>query len=171
MKMVWPRKDLSSYREAPTDYFYADLTGNWDWDGDGYYGEWGDYTHGGGVDFANEVYVGRIPVYGGDYATLDGILQKTIDYETDPNPRGWRKNALLPMSFSKSTYDGAPLAEPRALGPGKEKTVDEGDSAGLEATDQPKASSEPAPEKAGEDWESAESSEEVGEAEAAEDPQ
>lgn len=31
MKMCWPRRTATdSYKEAPTDYFYADLTGNWD---------------------------------------------------------------------------------------------------------------------------------------------
>jgi len=112
MKMCWPRRYCSSYKEAPTDHFYADLTGNWDLDGDGYFGEWGDdYGPSGGVDYAQEVTVGRIPVYGGDYATLDSILQKIIDYENEPSPSSWRNTALLPMSYGTSTYDGAPLAE------------------------------------------------------------
>ena len=111
MKMCWPRRTATSSREAPTDYFYADLTGDWDADGDGYYGEWEDYSTGGGVDLAPELYVGRIPVYGGDHGTLDGILGKIINYEMDPDPMSWRKSALLPMSFSSATYDGAPLGE------------------------------------------------------------
>ena len=113
MKMCWPRRGATDdYPEAPTDHFYADLTGNWDLDGDGYFGEWGgDYGPSGGVDFAQEVTVGRIPVYAGDYATLDDILQKIIDYENETNPSSWRNTALLPMSYGTSTYDGAPLAE------------------------------------------------------------
>jgi len=111
MKMCWPRYGAGDgYENAPTDAFYADLTGNWDGDGDGYYGEWSDFTPPGGVDFSSEVYVGRIPVYNADYATLDRILQKTIDYETSGST-AWRKNALLPMSFSDSITDGAPLGE------------------------------------------------------------
>jgi hypothetical protein len=39
MKMTWPNRDFFSDHESPTDYFYADLTGNWDLDGDGYFGE------------------------------------------------------------------------------------------------------------------------------------
>jgi hypothetical protein len=39
MKMMWPMRNYYTYRESPTDYFYADLTGNWDLDGDGYFGE------------------------------------------------------------------------------------------------------------------------------------
>ncbi len=114
MKLCWPRKNATTYtdyRDAPTDAFYADLTGNWDLDGDGYYGEWSQDTATGGVDFANEVYVGRIPVYSAAYGTLDDILQKTIDYENELAPAAWRASALLPMSFGTTSYDGAPLAE------------------------------------------------------------
>lgn len=112
MKMCWPRRHESSYRESPTDYFYADLTGNWDLDGDGYFGEYNGDRGTGGVDFANEVYVGRIPVYGTGYTSLDSILQKIIDYETEPEANiGWRESALLTMSFSDSTTDGAYLGE------------------------------------------------------------
>ena len=35
MKMLWPRSYASTWREAPSDLFYSDLTGNWDFDGDG----------------------------------------------------------------------------------------------------------------------------------------
>jgi len=112
MKMMYPRKGLS-YEVSPTDYFYADLTGNWDYDGDGYFGEfyhdWSDPPSG-GVDLTPELYVGRIPVYAADYATLDSILQKIMDYEMEVNPT-WRNTALLPMSFSEAGYDGAMLAE------------------------------------------------------------
>jgi len=110
MKMCYPRLG-DSYQEAPTDAFYADLTGNWDINGNGYYGEWSDFTASGGVDFSPEVLIGRIPVYGTGYSILDSILQKTIDYETSTST-AWRKSALLPMSFSDSTpTDGAYLAE------------------------------------------------------------
>ena len=111
MKMCWPRYSLVSYRESPTDAFYADLTGNWDLDGDGNFGEWSQDTANGGVDFGNEVYVGRFPVYNSEYSVLDSILQKTMDYENEATSADWRQNALLPMSFGVSTYDGAPLAE------------------------------------------------------------
>lgn len=39
MKMCWPNIGYYTYRESPTDYFFADLTGNWDLDGDKVYGE------------------------------------------------------------------------------------------------------------------------------------
>ncbi|MEA1993051.1 MAG: C25 family cysteine peptidase [Euryarchaeota archaeon] len=95
MMMCWPNPG-STEDLTPTDYFYADLTGNWDSDGDGHYGEFGtssnqdqDYL----VDFCPEVYVGRLPVYGSDYATLDSILEKFISYD------GATKKIMLPMAI------------------------------------------------------------------------
>jgi hypothetical protein len=118
MKMCWPRYAYTTYRESPTDYFYADLTGNWDINGDQIYGQWDvDYPVSGGVDFTPEVFVGRIPVYSAAYATLDNILQKIIDYET-AGTVSWRKSILMPMGFQYpiggpggGPYDGAPLGE------------------------------------------------------------
>ena len=111
MKMCWPLWHESSYRESPTDYFYADLTGNWNKDGDAYFGEYYGDGGVGGVDFANEVYVGRIPVYSG-VTNLDSVLTKIISYgNADCSGIGWRESTLLPMSFSDSTTDGAYLAE------------------------------------------------------------
>ncbi len=111
MKMCWPRNDASdSDKESPTDYFYADLTGDWNKDGDSYFGEWvGDYGVTGGVNLMPEVYVGRIPFYG-TYADLDAILQKTMDYANSAST-AWRKSILLPMGFQAVGYDGAPLAQ------------------------------------------------------------
>ena len=115
MKMMWPRNGAvtdPSYDESPSDYFYADLTGDWDYDNDQYFGEYDDDYNGvsGGVDLTAELYVGRIPVYGADYVELDSILQKIIDYETESSPT-WRNSALLPMSYSDASTDGAALAE------------------------------------------------------------
>jgi len=100
--------------KIPTDYYYADLTGNWDFDGDLIYGEFLDdyyFANGEGVNFIPEVFVGRIPVYNDNYDDLDHILQKTIDYEIDNGNLSWRKNVLLPMSFVNIWYDYAHLGE------------------------------------------------------------
>ncbi len=119
MKKCYPRSHETSYRESVTDYYYADLTGNWDIDGDGLYGEYPDDNLSGGVDYAAEVWVGRIPVYNDDYEILDQILQKIIDYETESDDLSWRKEALLPaaiLNFEQeppsniSRTDGADLA-------------------------------------------------------------
>lgn len=94
MKMLWPRNYGATNGNAPSDYYYADLTGYWDVDGDGYYGEWHDFY---GIDRHYEVLVGRIPYYG-NTTDLDNILAKIIDYEnTSEGQAGWRKNVLLPM--------------------------------------------------------------------------
>ena len=110
MKMCWPRSIESSYKESPTDYFYADLTGNWDLDGDGYFGEFGtaygdpDCDRGdGGVDFLNEVYVGRIPVYTGGGAQLDSVLSKIIAYGNAVAieiPHGGRGRSPVPVAVA-----------------------------------------------------------------------
>jgi hypothetical protein len=64
MKMLYPRNNEGDeYKESPSDYYYADLTGNWDLDGDGYYGEWNDDFGSGGIDRNWDVLIGRIPVY------------------------------------------------------------------------------------------------------------
>ncbi len=68
---------------------------------------WGTGDQGpGGVDFAPDVYVGRIPVYDADYATLDSILLKTINYETAAAP-AWRHKFLFSAVYlwdPKSDY-------------------------------------------------------------------
>ncbi len=92
MMMTWPR--AYGYDESPTDYFYADLTGDWDLDGDGYYGEWVNDTGSGGVDYVADVYVGRIPVYDNDYSTLDYILGRLMQGGSLPS------KILLPMAIS-----------------------------------------------------------------------
>jgi len=118
MKMCWPRYEETFYRESPTDYYYADLTGNWDLDGDGIYGEHNGDRGDGGVDFFPEVYVGRIPVYNNDYATLDNILQKIINYENASGDLSWRKKMLLPMAISNYENEdntGLPRTDGRDL--------------------------------------------------------
>ncbi|MFX1263433.1 MAG: C25 family cysteine peptidase, partial [Promethearchaeota archaeon] len=113
MKMCWAISDHPTVGsiEAPTDYYFADLSNTWDKDGDGRYGEYnGDYHDVlEGVDLFPEVYVGRIPFYG-SFIDLAHILQKTMDYQNETSI-GWRRNALLPMSFMGPGDDGAPFAE------------------------------------------------------------
>lgn len=105
MKMLWPRKWSSSYREAPSDFYYADLTGNWDRDGDGYAGEEPDDFGTGGIDEIPEVYVGRIPYYG-NISELDSILLKTLFYKSS-NHADWGRKCLMamkPMDESTPSY-------------------------------------------------------------------
>lgn len=74
--------------DIPTDYYYADLTGNWDSDGDGFYGEKGQDS----VDFVPEVWVGRIPTDGA--STVSSITLKIQQFEQTAYT-GWKKNAML----------------------------------------------------------------------------
>ena len=113
MKMCYPFSLLEFYDEdtkIPTDYYYAELDGNWDLNNNELFGEYDGDKGDGGVEFGNEVYVGRISVYNEDTDTLDSILEKSIRYTNEQNTQ-WRKNILMPMSFSDSETDGAELAE------------------------------------------------------------
>ncbi len=111
MKMLWPRSYDSIYRESPSDYYFADLTGDWDLDGDGLYGESYEDFGVGGVDPNWEVLVGRIPYYG-DIKELDRILSKIAFYENERREKaGWRKKALLAMEPSDTSTPGYQLGE------------------------------------------------------------
>ena len=106
---VWPRHTYSDSecggfaldcRACQTDYLYADLTGNWDLNGNGQYGETELDEGSGGIDFDPELYVGRIPVYFDDVRELDQILQNNIDYmNASPEEAAYRSKVLLPASF------------------------------------------------------------------------
>ncbi|MDH7488824.1 MAG: C25 family cysteine peptidase [Anaerolineae bacterium] len=100
MKTVYPSPtDHGGSWPTPTDAYYADLTGNWDADRDGYYGERGEDA----PDFAAELRVGRIPF---DSESVVGpILQKTITYANADGD--WRRKALLAMAIQDYTSGGA----------------------------------------------------------------
>ena len=86
---------------------------NWDLDGDGKYGEFIGDRGTGGVEFAPEVYVGRIPF--SNTTKITNFLQKTMDYEnvsyseSDNSNLLWRKKVLMPMTilnFGMSAWFG-----------------------------------------------------------------
>lgn len=111
MKKTWPEHNAQQTwatpnSAVPTDYYYADLRGDWDLDGDGFPGEWGDINEAesvrgdfgpGGIERAYTVKVGRIPWYGpANSSEVDHILSKTIAYQdADPASIQWRKSALV----------------------------------------------------------------------------
>lgn len=106
MKMTWPQFQLEKYREAPTDFYFAELTGNWDVDGDGNYGEFeDDFMKPGGPDHYPELNIGRIPVF--SKTKTDHILNKMIKYESEKfaDAMQWRKNVLLPMNNMNAESD------------------------------------------------------------------
>ncbi|WP_371802853.1 C25 family cysteine peptidase [Candidatus Lokiarchaeum ossiferum] len=94
MLKVWPRSGTGSDEFTFTDYYYADLSGNWDSDSDGLYGEYEDTE----VDFQTEVFAGRIPVYDEDYSTLDEILFRIRTHHNQTYEA--KNNILLPMAIS-----------------------------------------------------------------------
>jgi len=96
----------SNYNAIPTDFYYADLTGNWDSDRDGIYGEENDDS----PDFNPELYVGRIPF--NDTDIVKNICQKTINFEQ--NTESWKKKTLLLgaiINFENEVGLGNPLTD------------------------------------------------------------
>jgi len=80
-------KSFNNDNAIPTDYYYADLTGNWDQDGDRIYAE--QYED--NPDFIADVYVGRIPF--DSKLIVQKICKKTIKFEQ--NKELWKNNVLL----------------------------------------------------------------------------
>ncbi len=107
MKTLLPDPNFEKY---PSDLYYAELTGNWDLDGDANYGEWAGDFGPGGIDTFFEVTVGRIPYYGSTN-DLDAILEKIINYESQTEPPAWRNNVLLPMEPITQSDFSYPLGE------------------------------------------------------------
>ncbi|MCK4233032.1 hypothetical protein KAX75_01270, partial [candidate division WOR-3 bacterium] len=90
MKICYP--DSEHNFDTPTDYYFAELTDNWDSDGDGYYGEYEEDS----IGFVPEVIVGRFPYNDND--TLRSICRKTINFEQDTGT--WKNRALLLAAFN-----------------------------------------------------------------------
>ncbi|NOZ60443.1 MAG: T9SS type A sorting domain-containing protein [Calditrichaeota bacterium] len=111
MRICSPKANSTS-ENTPTDYYYADLTGDWDADNDGKFGEYGEDN----PDWVPEVIVGRIPW--SDAGTVENICEKLIAFEGEQGV--WKKNGLLLGAMSNyanedgkgwSKTDGAALME------------------------------------------------------------
>ncbi len=101
MKVCFP--DAAHNYDTPTDYYFAELTDDWDSDGDGFYGEYGEDS----IGFVPEIIVGRFPY--NDVNTLTSIVRKTIHFEIDTGD--WKHRALLLGAFSNfenEDYSGWP---------------------------------------------------------------
>ncbi|MBU1671167.1 MAG: hypothetical protein KKF41_04705 [Actinobacteria bacterium] len=92
---------------TPTDYYYSDLSGDWDLNDDGNYGQYGVDDGVGGVDFYPEVYVGRIPLsVAGD---VTSVCNKIVTFSQDSG--AWKHKAILPgaiSNFTNQDYSGWP---------------------------------------------------------------
>ncbi len=86
MRLTYP-SPLKHYSSSavPTDFYYEELTGNWDADGDGYFGEYGDDLSLGTEDYRAEVWVGRIPW--DDEAQIQAICETIRLYEEENTGR------------------------------------------------------------------------------------
>ncbi len=87
--------DGSSFYDKPTDFYYSDLTGDWDTDGDSNFGESASNS-GTGLDEVNwtpDVYVGRFPT--SDQGRLQDLVNKTLNYEKNPLNATWMNDFLL----------------------------------------------------------------------------
>ncbi len=106
MKFCFPDWDVNPYH-APTDSYYAELTGQWDLDGDTIYGEWNGDRGPGGVDFsAAELHVGRIPYYHIDIPQVDAVMQKIMDYEEVGADESWKRRGFMPNPIDWSDNYG-----------------------------------------------------------------
>jgi hypothetical protein len=79
---IWNRED-----SLPCDLYYADLQGDWNFDGDGLYGEVED-----SIDLYPDLLIGRAPVDA--VAEAQSFVNKILTYEKNP-PHDYLDNALL----------------------------------------------------------------------------
>jgi len=114
IRKVYNPEPYPYFGDIPTDYYYADLTGNWDSDNDRVYGEFED-----NVDWAADVFVGRLPVHSPD--ELNILIDKIVTYENTV-PRSdeyWTRRMLFASTILcyKNEYrnfpktDGATVSE------------------------------------------------------------
>lgn len=89
---------------VPTDFFYSDLSSNWDTDNDGRRGEYstGYMNEDYGIDFTPEVFVGRIST--NNPTNVSAIANRIVAYEQSTAP--WKEKNLLPAAFLN--YQGEP---------------------------------------------------------------
>ena len=97
------RESVGGEDYKPTDFYYADLSGTWDNDGDGRWGEAPKDTYHGldEIEWIPEVYVGRFPAING--VQLEIMVNKTIKYESNPFMGDWMNKMLLAGAISSST--------------------------------------------------------------------
>lgn len=104
--------DEPSYDKVPTDIFYAELTEDLDFDGDGTYGEYED-----NITFAFELIVGRIPVYNRRVVDADEILARTVKFiKSKPSDSLNRRKILFPTTISYYENQDGQLYMPKMDG-------------------------------------------------------
>jgi len=117
MKWVHPlQREVQWYPEwfaeemepIPTDLYYADLSGSWDCDHDGQFAEYPIDRW--CVDFGTELFVGRLPVYDGNVAALDRMLERLLAHDQEQD-KTYRTEVLLPAAMIAIAGAPAPLGD------------------------------------------------------------
>jgi hypothetical protein len=87
----------------PSDLYFGDLDGNWDYNGNHVYGQLSD-----SVDMYADVHVGRASVY--NVAKAQNFVYKVFTYEKNP-PTDYLKKMLLPTAILWSSYEERPMQD------------------------------------------------------------
>lgn len=89
----YPDSTADNMSPTPTDFYFAELSEDWDCDNDGQ--PWDYPDDAACMDNQPELFVGRLPVYGGDADALDALLERILarDLEAD---KSYRHRVLLP---------------------------------------------------------------------------
>jgi len=90
----------------PADIYYADLDGNYNFDGDGIYGEVED-----SIDLYPDVYIGRAPIH--NSADVENFINKIIQYETAPDTTIIDRYLFLGMILWNDPYTDAGIGKDR----------------------------------------------------------
>lgn len=82
------------WEELPTDVYFSDMQGDWNYDNDEYFGE----KNGDFVDFEPDIFIGRINVNSGQ--TISWWYDKLLAYETLPGSR----DHLFDVAWTESDF-------------------------------------------------------------------
>ena len=104
MRIAYPDpQDHSAQTNVPTDFYYEELTGDWDADGDGFFGEYGDDMSQDTEDYRAELCVGRIPW--DEPGQVQAICERAMLFEQDTSSRIAR--AMTAGATTAATCDTA----------------------------------------------------------------
>ncbi len=109
-----PPEPLGDEVLKPTDFYYADLNGTWDSNGNHIWGESAEYNQQGGdeISWDPEVYVGRLPASNAYELSL--MINKTLKYEKNPEIGDWMNRMLLAGGISSMPTQKNPDGEDEA---------------------------------------------------------
>jgi outer membrane protein assembly factor BamB len=105
LRRIYPKWDpalpLDEQSQTRSDWYYADLTGNWDSNGDGFFGQGAQFAQPtDAVDLHYDVAVGRLPFSA--EATVEFALETIMTFEIDGG--AWKGRALQLAAFME--FDG-----------------------------------------------------------------